>query len=149
MKPLSLASRTPALIPCGFLAVALRARAQQITGTPGLSGAAATIPGAQQPPSPPPFRGRIELGAGIKVERPLLDVTDAVNQNPAGFPDELSCLCKDWAQPDDVAAMNPARLRELEELFWDEARGHQLPPLDATAAASCASHRPSSWRRRQ
>ena len=38
----------------------------------------------------------------------------------------------DWTQSEDLAAKNPAKLKELQELFWKEAEKYQVLPLDNT-----------------
>ena len=81
--------------------------------------------------------------ASTKVERPPWNVAGAVSQDPAAFPYELYDLSKDWTQSDDVAARNPGKLRELEDLFWEEARKYQVLPLDATVATRVVAPRPS------
>jgi arylsulfatase len=43
---------------------------------------------------------------------------------------ELYDLSKDFAQADDVAAANPQKLRELQDLWWAEAAKHNVLPLD-------------------
>ena len=45
---------------------------------------------------------------------------------------ELYNISKDWTQCDDLAAANPAKLKELQELFWVEAQKYQVLPLDAS-----------------
>src|SRR5262249_25407538 len=64
-------------------------------------------------------------------------------QDPAGFPYELYDLTKDWTQFEDVAAKYPAKLKELEQLFWVEANKYQVLPLDATVATRVVAPRPS------
>jgi len=81
--------------------------------------------------------------ASTKVMRPPWDVAGAVSQDPAGFPYELYDLTKDWTQDDDVAAKNPAKLKELEPLFWTEAQKYQVLPLDASVATRVVAPRPS------
>jgi arylsulfatase len=66
-----------------------------------------------------------------------------VSQNPAGFPYELYDLSKDWTQFDNVAANNPAKLKEMENIFWTEAKKYNVLPLDATVATRLITPRPS------
>lgn len=56
---------------------------------------------------------------------------------------ELYDLHKDWTQADDVAASNPAKLKELQNLFWQEARKYEVLPLDASVVTRLAVERPS------
>jgi arylsulfatase len=55
--------------------------------------------------------------------------------NRSGFnPDaqkwELYHVDEDFSQADDLAAANPAKLRELQDLWWAEAAKHNVLPLD-------------------
>jgi len=81
--------------------------------------------------------------ASTKVMRPPWDLLGAVSQDPAGFPWELYDLTKDWTQSDDVATKYPAKLKEMESLFWAEAAKYQVLPLDATVATRLVTPRPS------
>jgi arylsulfatase A-like enzyme len=81
--------------------------------------------------------------ASAKVMRPPWDVAGAVNQDPAGFPWELYDLTKDWTQFEDVAAKYPEKLKELQEIFWQEAKKYQVLPLDASVATRLVTPRPS------
>ena len=46
---------------------------------------------------------------------------------------ELYDLTKDWTQTNNLAASNPQKLKEMQDLFWVEARKYQVLPLDASA----------------
>jgi arylsulfatase A-like enzyme len=81
--------------------------------------------------------------ASTKVMRPPWDTLGPVSQDPAGFPWELYDLTKDWTQSEDVAAKNPAKLKEMQDLFWAEAKKYQVLPLDATVATRLITPRPS------
>jgi arylsulfatase A-like enzyme len=81
--------------------------------------------------------------ASTKVLRAPWDLAGAVSQNPAGFKYELYDLTKDWTQFNDVAAQNPAKLKELEDLFWVEAKKFQVLPLDASVSTRLVAPRPS------
>jgi arylsulfatase len=59
------------------------------------------------------------------------------------WPWELYDLGNDWTQADDVASKNPAKLKELENLFWQEAQKYQVLPLDSSIVARVISPRPS------
>ena len=56
---------------------------------------------------------------------------------------ELYNVAKDWTQFDDVAAANPAKLKELQDLFWVEAQKYQVLPLDASGFTRFSAQRPS------
>ncbi|HWU39797.1 MAG TPA: arylsulfatase, partial [Candidatus Acidoferrum sp.] len=64
--------------------------------------------------------------ASTKVVRPPWETAGAVTQDPAGLPWELYDLSKDWTQFEDVAAKYPAKLKELQDLFWKEAAKYQV-----------------------
>jgi arylsulfatase A-like enzyme len=81
--------------------------------------------------------------ASTKVMRAPWELAGAVSQNPAGFKYELYDLTKDWTQFDDVAAKNPAKLKELESLFWTEANKYQVLPLDASVSTRMVAPRPN------
>jgi arylsulfatase len=59
------------------------------------------------------------------------------------YPWELYNLNEDWTQSQDVAKQNPAKLKELQDLFWKEAETYQVLPLDATVTARLITPRPS------
>ena len=81
--------------------------------------------------------------ASTKVMRPPWILASAVSQDPAGYPYELYDLTKDWTQFDNVADKYPDKVRELANLFWEEADKYQVLPLDATAATRLAQPRPN------
>jgi arylsulfatase len=56
---------------------------------------------------------------------------------------ELYDLTQDWTQDNDLAASNPAKLREMQELFMVEAAKFQVFPLDNSLATRLATPRPS------
>jgi arylsulfatase len=67
-----------------------------------------------------------------------------VNPDPANDVTwELYDLGKDWTQHDDVAAANPAKLKELQNLFWTEAAKYEVLPLDASVATRVVIPKPS------
>jgi hypothetical protein len=59
------------------------------------------------------------------------------------YPWELYDLKNDWTQSEDVAAKYPAKLKELQDLFWVEAKKYQVEPLDPTVATRLITPRPS------
>ena len=81
--------------------------------------------------------------ASTKVQRPPWQVVGAVSQDPSNFPYELYDLGKDWTQYENVADKYPAKLKELEKLFWTEAAKYQVLPLDASVAARVITPKPS------
>ncbi len=81
--------------------------------------------------------------ASTKVMRPPWVVAGAVSQDPASFPYELYDLTKDWTQFENVADKNPGKLKELDNLFWAEAKKYQVLPLDTSVATRIVAPRPS------
>ncbi len=82
--------------------------------------------------------------ASTKVVRPPWVVSGPVNQDPANNATwELYDLSKDWTQYENVAAKNPAKLKELQDMFWVEAKKYNVLPLDATVATRLVIPRPS------
>jgi arylsulfatase A-like enzyme len=60
-----------------------------------------------------------------------------------GYKWELYDLTKDWTQNNDVAAANPDKLKELQQLFTMEAAKSQVFPLDNSLATRMVTPRPS------
>lgn len=81
--------------------------------------------------------------ASTKVIRPPWEITGPVNQDPAGTPYELYDLTKDWTQSENVADKYPAKLKQMSDLFWVEAKKYNVLPLDATVATRLVTPRPS------
>jgi len=80
--------------------------------------------------------------AGTKVMRPPW-VHFPPKESVLDYPWELYDLGNDWTQSEDVAAQYPAKLKELQELFWREAEKYQVLPLDASVAERMITPRPS------
>src|SRR5262249_27934591 len=80
--------------------------------------------------------------ASTKVMRPPW-VHFEPKESALDYPWELYDLRNDWTQSEDVAAKNPAKLKELQDLFWKEAAKYQVLPLDATVVARLLTPRPS------
>ena len=81
--------------------------------------------------------------ASTKVMRAPWDTGKIVNENPADYPWELYDLTKDWTQADNVVDQNPAKLKELQDLFWTEAAKYQVLPLDNSVVARIITPKPS------
>ncbi|MGD8824505.1 MAG: arylsulfatase [Myxococcales bacterium] len=72
------------------------------------------------------------------------DVFGKAIQDPANaFQWELYDLGEDWTQNHDLAASHPEKLKELQDLFWQEAEKYQVLPLDASVATRMITPRPS------
>jgi arylsulfatase len=80
--------------------------------------------------------------AGTKVMRAPW-VHDPPKESVLDYPWELYDLRSDWTQSEDLAARNPAKLKELQELFWKEAEKFQVLPLDKTLTDRLLTPRPS------
>ena len=59
------------------------------------------------------------------------------------YPWELYNLNEDWTQSQDLAAKNPKKLKELQDMFWKEAEKYQVLPLDNTLVDRLITPRPS------
>jgi arylsulfatase len=80
--------------------------------------------------------------ASTKVVRPPW-VTLTPKTSVLDFPWELYDLRNDWTQYEDVAAKYPAKLKEMQELFWKEAQKYQVLPLDSSVVGRIVTPRPS------
>ena len=67
----------------------------------------------------------------------------APKMSPTEYPWELYDLRNDWTQSEDVAAKYPAKLKEMQALFWKEAKKYQVLPLDNSFVARAITPRPS------
>ena len=81
--------------------------------------------------------------ASTKVMRPPWEMMGGLGEKPSDYPWELYDLNRDWTQAEDVAAKYPAKLKELQKLFWAEAKKYQVLPLDSTKATRLITPRPS------
>lgn len=79
-----------------------------------------------------------------KVIRPPWDVVGAVNPDPLNNVTwELYDLTKDFSQSEDLAAKYPDKVKELTEVFLQEAKKYQVLPLDASVATRLVQSRPN------
>ena len=73
------------------------------------------------------------------------DITASTPSDPVnGVKWELYNISKDWTESNDLAASNPDKLRDLQQLFWVEAQKYQVLPLDASALQRLMTQRPSA-----
>jgi arylsulfatase A-like enzyme len=73
------------------------------------------------------------------------DITAPTPSDPVnGVKWELYNISKDWTESNDLAASNPNKLRDLQQLFWVEAQKYQVLPLDASALQRLMTQRPSA-----
>jgi arylsulfatase len=82
--------------------------------------------------STPPLKAPWE----ITLEKPPADVMH-------GYRWELYDLEEDWTQSRDLAAANPGKLHELQELFVREAEKYRVFPLDDSLLQRFIGHKPS------
>jgi len=76
--------------------------------------------------------------------RPPWALTGPAIENPSdAYKWELYDLSKDWTQDNDLAASNPAKLRQMQELLWVELAKYQVLPLDASVATRLVAPRPN------
>ncbi len=61
-----------------------------------------------------------------------------------GYTWSLYDLTKDYSENDDLATQNPAKLKELQDLFLVEAAKYQVLPLDNSVATRLIEPRPSA-----
>lgn len=61
-------------------------------------------------------------------------VTIGDNPSPNDFAWELYNVNEDFSQAHDLAKENPKKLKELQDLFWEQAKKYQVLPLDASFA---------------
>ncbi|HVP66433.1 MAG TPA: arylsulfatase [Anaeromyxobacteraceae bacterium] len=81
--------------------------------------------------------------ASTKVMRPPWVIAGGLGADPTTYPWELYDLRSDWSQSTDLAAKHPKKLKELQGLFWKEAKKYQVLPLDATVVTRAIAPRPS------
>ena len=76
--------------------------------------------------------------------RPPWDLLGKAILDPASaYKFELYDVKHDWTQYTDVAATNPAKLREMTDLMFAEFAKYQVLPLDASVATRMVTPRPS------
>ena len=56
---------------------------------------------------------------------------------------QLYDLNKDFSQTDDIAAKNPQKVKEMQQMFIAEAKKYQVFPMDASVAARIVAPRPN------
>jgi len=77
-------------------------------------------------------------------------VTYGASPNPEDFKWELYRLTEDFTQADDLAGKYPEKLKELQAVFEQESRAHNVYPLDASMAERAGPNiRPSLTGTRQ
>lgn len=80
--------------------------------------------------------------ASTKVMRAPWDMASPA-KDPMTFPWELYDLSKDWTQFQDVAAQHPDKVKQMQALFMEQAKKHQVLPLDTSVVTRMIAPRPS------
>jgi arylsulfatase len=79
-----------------------------------------------------------------KVNRVPWQAFGAANPDPLNNQVlELYDLTKDFSQSHDIAAQYPEKVKELKAIFIEEAKKHQVFPLDASVAGRIVAPRPN------
>jgi arylsulfatase A-like enzyme len=79
-----------------------------------------------------------------KVNRAPWQAFEAANTDPLNNQVlQLYDLSKDFSQTDDIAAKNPAKVKELKQRFIADAKKYQVFPLDASVGARIIAPRPN------
>jgi arylsulfatase len=81
--------------------------------------------------------------SAVPVRAPWQLLGAAIQDPASGYKLELYDVSHDWTQFTDVAAANPAKMREMTDLMFAEFGKHQVLPLDASTSARLAAPRPS------
>ena len=81
--------------------------------------------------------------SAVPVRPPWQLLGKAIDDPASAFKFELYDVRHDWTQYTDVAAANPAKLREMTDLMFAQFAKYQVLPLDASAATRMVTPRPS------
>ena len=84
------------------------------------------------------------MAATPPPQPPWLMGTAAMPEVLNGYKWELYNIAEDYSQNNDLAAKNPEKLKELQELFLVEAKKYQVFPLDNSILERLLTPRPSS-----
>ena len=87
--------------------------------------------------------------SAVPVRAPWELLGAAVTDPASAFKFELYDTSKDWTQNNDVAAANPRKLQEMQNLMFAEFGKHQVLPLDASVATRMVTPRPSIGERNE
>ncbi|HUZ90694.1 MAG TPA: arylsulfatase, partial [Methylocella sp.] len=81
--------------------------------------------------------------SAVPVRPPWELLGTAILDPASAYKFELYDVRHDWTQYTDVAAANPAKLREMTDLMFAEFAKYQVLPLDASVATRMVTPRPS------
>jgi arylsulfatase A-like enzyme len=81
--------------------------------------------------------------SAVPVRAPWELLGKAIQDPASAYKFELYDVRKDWTQYTDVAADNPARMKEMTDLMFGEFAKYDVLPLDASVATRLVSPRPN------
>ena len=81
--------------------------------------------------------------SAVPIRPPWELLGKAILDPASAFKFELYDVRHDWTQYTDVAAANPAKVREMTDLMFAEFAKYQVLPLDASVATRMVTPRPS------
>ena len=81
--------------------------------------------------------------SAVPVRPPWELLGKAILDPASAYKFELYDVRHDWTQYTDVAAANPAKVREMTDLMFAEFAKYQVLPLDASVATRMVTPRPS------
>ena len=81
--------------------------------------------------------------SAVPVRPPWQLLGTAIEDPASAYKFELYDVRHDWTQYTDVAAANPAKMREMTDLMFGEFAKYQVLPLDASVATRLVVPRPS------
>jgi len=81
--------------------------------------------------------------SAVPIRAPWELLGKATEDPASAFKFELYDVRHDWTQYTDVAAANPAKVREMTDLMFAEFAKYQVLPLDASVATRMVTPRPS------
>ena len=84
------------------------------------------------------------IAATVPPQPPWLMGTAKMPDVLTGYKWELYNIADDYSENNDLAAKNPARLKELQDLFMVEAKKYQVLPLDNSILERLLTPRPSA-----
>ena len=81
--------------------------------------------------------------SAVPIRPPWELLGKAIEDPASAYKFELYDVRHDWTQYTDVAAANPAKVREMTDLMFGEFAKYQVLPLDASVATRLVAPRPS------
>jgi arylsulfatase A-like enzyme len=84
------------------------------------------------------------IASTVPPQPPWLMGTAAMPDVLTGYKWELYNISEDFSQNNDLAAQNPDKLKELQELFMSEAKKYQVLPLDNSILERILTPRPNA-----